>query len=323
LRFNAGSGFYHAGIAAATLDANPAGTVSINYLTATLPLQNYALSTDVELSFWYMHHGEESHSHDRVWIRGSDQNAWVEIYNLYANKAATGTYKHVTGIDIDAALSAAGQAFTPTFQIRFGQEDNYPASTTTSSDGFTFDDITLTGTIPTPNDISVVSIEQPVNPVTPGSNPVKVVIKNNGTDTLKTATITYSVDGATQTPSYSWSDTLLFQETDTVVLGNFNFVNGYHSLKVWGSNPNGQTDGNHNNDTIMMNMIVCSPFSGIYTIGPDTSDDFASITLAVNALNQCGVAGPVTFLIDSGIYNGAIAFNAIPGASATNTITFK
>ncbi|MCB2209093.1 MAG: PKD domain-containing protein, partial [Bacteroidetes bacterium] len=142
LRFTAGDGFYYSGNHAATVDASPSGiSYSLNYLTTTLNLSGYATSANLELSFVYMHHGEESHANDRVWIRGSSSDVWIEAFDLYSNKGTLGTWKTVTGIDIDALLSAHGQCPSSTFQLRFGQEDNYAASRTTASDGFTFDDI--------------------------------------------------------------------------------------------------------------------------------------------------------------------------------------
>jgi len=142
LRFQAGSGFYHGGTHAATLDADPSETYSINYLIATLNLTNYT-AAELLLSFWYMSHGEESHSNDRVWIRGSETDAWVEAYNIYANNAGHGTWNEVSDLDIDALLAAAfpSQSVSSTFQIRLGQEDNFPANSITASDGYTFDDI--------------------------------------------------------------------------------------------------------------------------------------------------------------------------------------
>jgi PKD repeat protein len=148
LRFEAGSGFYHGGSKAATLDVESSNHLNTNYLIAHLNLSNYSNATDMELSFYFMHHGEESHGNDRVWIRGSFTDSWIEIYDLYANKGSAGAWNTVSSLDVDATLAAASppQAVSSTFQMRFGQEDNYPANNTTSSDGFTFDDIQLTGT---------------------------------------------------------------------------------------------------------------------------------------------------------------------------------
>ncbi len=143
LRFAAGSGFYYGGSRAATIDANPSGTYSVNYMISTLNLSDYSASTELELSFKYMHHGEESHTNDKVWIRGSESDGWIVAYDLYANMSSSGTWSSVEAIDIDALLSANGQSPSASFQIRFGQEDNYPATSTTASDGFTFDDISV------------------------------------------------------------------------------------------------------------------------------------------------------------------------------------
>lgn len=143
LRFDAGSGYYYSGSNAATLDAYPAGAFSINYLIASISLFDYSTCENLELSFYYMNHGEESSSNDRVWMRGSDADPWIEIYDLYNNRGTPGVWKYVSGIDIDAILAANGQNPTQTFQLRFGQEDNYPSTSTTASDGFSFDDVKI------------------------------------------------------------------------------------------------------------------------------------------------------------------------------------
>ncbi len=160
LRFSAGSGFYRSGSHAATLDANPSGTYSVNYLTATLDLSSYSSSTELELAFSYMNHGEESHSNDRVWIRGSNSDSWIQVYDLYSGSAGSGVWNDVDRIDIDNILSSNGQALSSTFQVRFGQEDNYPATSTTASDGWTFDDITVSEVDPSQYIISTFPYSQ-------------------------------------------------------------------------------------------------------------------------------------------------------------------
>ena len=143
LRFNVGSDFCYSGSHAATLDASPSGTVSVNHLITTLNLSDYASSDQLELSFMYMHHGEEDHNNDRVWIRGSDADPWIEAYNLYASRASAGVWKSVVQIDIDQLLADNGQTPGANFQLRFGQEDDSPTLNPTASDGYTFDDITI------------------------------------------------------------------------------------------------------------------------------------------------------------------------------------
>jgi len=132
-----------AGTGAITLDAITTSTVIANNLILTLDISSYNSATDLELLFDYANHGEENHANDSVWVRGNSANSWVGIYDLYANRPGTGTYSSVGPIDVDAALTAAGQTVSSTFQVRFGQEDNFPATSPTASDGFSFDNIVL------------------------------------------------------------------------------------------------------------------------------------------------------------------------------------
>ncbi len=140
LRFDA---YSHTGSRGAAFDASPTGTISENYLIATLNLSNYSGATDLELSFWHRNYGEEDHNNDRVWIRGSNSDSWIEIYDLFDDDNNS-DWVHVVDLDIDAAISGAGQSITSTFQIRFGQEDDYSLT----NDGRVFDDIQITGTLP-------------------------------------------------------------------------------------------------------------------------------------------------------------------------------
>lgn len=142
VRFNAGAGFYNTGGAAATMDRNPSGAQTINYLITETDLSANA-ADPLTLSFWFAHHGEESHVNDRVWVRGSSTDAWVQAYDWYANRGGTGTFVQAT-VDLTAVLTGAGQTPSATTGIRFGQEDNFPATSTTASDGFTVDDIEIT-----------------------------------------------------------------------------------------------------------------------------------------------------------------------------------
>jgi hypothetical protein len=144
LRTQAGPGFYKSGTHAATLDRNPSGADQTNYLIVTVDMSSHDASIDpVVLDFSFMNHGEESHPGDRVWIRGSTADPFIEIVDLNVRQGAPGVYVTLKDIDISRWLRINGQNFGSTFQIWFGQEDNFPATSTTGSDGYTFDDITL------------------------------------------------------------------------------------------------------------------------------------------------------------------------------------
>ncbi len=66
--------------------------------------------------------------------------------------------------------------------------------------------------------------------------------------------------------------------------------------------------------------------SGVYTIGDTTGGatyDFPSFTEAAQHLKYGGVSGPVTFNVATGTYTEQVRIDSIPGASATNTVTFQ
>ncbi|MFZ4591319.1 MAG: beta strand repeat-containing protein, partial [Ignavibacteria bacterium] len=59
-------------------------------------------------------------------------------------------------------------------------------------------------------------------------------------------------------------------------------------------------------------------------MSPDYTEVFADISTAINNLNARGITGAIVFeLTDASYSTGAVTINAITGASATNTITFK
>ncbi|BAV09119.1 CHU large protein [Filimonas lacunae] len=80
--------------------------------------------------------------------------------------------------------------------------------------------------------------------------------------------------------------------------------------------------------TVAQITIGASFPAGTYTIDktqptdPAGSKNFASFKEAVAAIS-CGIAGPIVFDVKAGTYAEQIRIAEIPGASATNTVTFK
>ncbi|MCI4670639.1 MAG: right-handed parallel beta-helix repeat-containing protein [Bacteroidia bacterium] len=321
LRFEAGAGYYRSGSKAATLDQDPSTTTDgINYLIGTLDLSNYGGSSDIEFSFWFMDHGEETDVNDRVWVRGDTGQAWIEIYNLHAANPPSGVYTLVSGLDLDSILLANSQTFSTTTQIRFGQEDNFPSTSTTVSDGFTFDDLRITGSLPIPDNAGLASIDGPTSPSVPGMNPVDVTLFNFGTNNITTVTLNWEVNGVAQT-AFNYSGTLAPTSGTPVTVGMFNFPTGFNDIKVWTSMPNGMVDMDNGNDTLETTVLFCNPLVGTYTVG-GAAPDYATLADAIFALNSCGVSGAVTMDIRPGTYNEMVEIGRIPGVSAANTVTF-
>ncbi|MGZ4078229.1 MAG: peptide-N-glycosidase F-related protein, partial [Bacteroidia bacterium] len=83
------------------------------------------------------------------------------------------------------------------------------------------------------------------NPVC--TSPV-IKIKNTGSTTLTSLTITYGINGATPS-TYTWTGSLKFMEIAEVTLGTFNWAPGASNFTVTISNPNGGADQYPYNNT--------------------------------------------------------------------------
>ncbi len=64
-----------------------------------------------------------------------------------------------------------------------------------------------------------------------------------------------------------------------------------------------------------------TPLSGSYTIG--SGGDYTTVADAIDDLMLKGISAPVTYHIKSGTYIEQVSMRSIPGASATDTVTFQ
>ncbi|MCX6352284.1 MAG: right-handed parallel beta-helix repeat-containing protein, partial [Bacteroidetes bacterium] len=154
-----------------------------------------------------------------------------------------------------------------------------------------------------------------------GSQNINVTLKNFGLTTLTSATIYYSINGATPS-SYSWTGSLVSGTSASVTVGTYTFSSSStYTFKSYSTVPNGVTDGNHANDTFYNGSLQTS-LGGTYTIG-GTSPSFATFTLAATALNTRGLCAAAIFNVRDGAYNEKISLSAITGSSASKTVTFQ
>lgn len=173
-----------------------------------------------------------------------------------------------------------------------------------------------------PNDAGIISFDAPHMTFAEGTQPVIITLENNGTDTLQTVTVNWSVNDTLQTP-FSWTGSILSSASESgVQIGTYDF-DPYtaYNLTVWTTDPNGVADLETLNDTIQYGPIYAA-LQGVYTVG-GVAPDFASFTDATIALNNGGVIAPVTFNVRNGVYTEQISLSEILGVSATNTITFQ
>jgi hypothetical protein len=232
------TGFARSGNRSVTLDQSPysAATTTVDSFTLNYNLISYA-ANQLRFDFYYFNHGQAKNSNNKIWIRGSENDAWVEAYDLFVNQAELGQWKH-GHFNINEVLGSAlpTQAITQTFQIKIGEEGFTSANAikplTDIDDGYTFDDFVLNQAV---NDIEVKKI---VSPAKTGcgltiQTPVIVTIKNFNNTVLNNIDIRYQVNGGAiiteKIPSINANESLDYTFTQTADLSAFIDYN----INVW------------------------------------------------------------------------------------------
>ncbi len=102
-----------------------------------------------------------------------------------------------------------------------------------------------------------------------------VTIKNNGTDPLTSLNINYQMDGGTIT-TLPWTGNLAPGATTTFNIPTITVTDGQHTLTVFSSDPNGNSDQNTGNDTRNVSFFVVT--QGVSVFLDLTLDDYGSET---------------------------------------------
>jgi hypothetical protein len=204
LRTFVNSGIAYSGNRALTLDVNrfyPQGNT--NYLTGTFNLTNYgAAANDIRLDFRFNNHGQTANSNNRVWVRGNDTNPWIEVYNLDNNQIAD-------------LLTANGQSFSPSFQVRWGQWGQIAATDKQTAAGYSFDDIRVYQVF---NDIQMLSINAPVKASCglTSNTSIQVSVRNSANVTINNVPVKYRINNG------AWvSETIPSVAANTTMQYNF------------------------------------------------------------------------------------------------------
>jgi hypothetical protein len=248
------TGIANSGDKAITLDVDRYiyPSVNTNFLYGTFNLSNYNANTDdVRLDFYYNNHGQPAGSNNEVWVRGSETSPWVSAYDLYANQNDPGIYKQTSSIELADLLSNAGQNFTSSCQIRWGQIGFLPATDRVSAGGYTFDDIHLYKAV---DDIQMLSIDTPMvsSCGLNGTTPIKISVRNSANATITNIPVKLRVDGGsviTETiPSINGNATIQYTFTATANLATL----GAHRIEAW---VDYATDNYRLNDTTVIDIV--------------------------------------------------------------------
>ncbi|MEM7037746.1 MAG: PKD domain-containing protein, partial [Bacteroidota bacterium] len=233
---------------------NPSGNVSVNHGHLTYNLSNYDTLNDVILlDFAFMEHGDETQANDSVWVRGCDTCPWIGLLDWNVVSGGNdGVWINVTSLDMTSALRSGGQNFSSSFQLRFGQEDNFPATSTIGSDGFTFDDVCLSRLLSTDAGITDILSPQPYD-CADSLSMVEVIITNFGVDPLVNVPITVNITGPnTASVTDTFPGPLASGAQDTFLLGPWsNWNGGAYDFCAFSHLPT---------DSILSNDTTCASF---------------------------------------------------------------
>ncbi|KAA9340169.1 Ig-like domain-containing protein [Adhaeribacter soli] len=311
----AGTGFAKSGTRAVTFDrvGFTGGTTPVNYLLLTLNLSNYTTTDVLMLDFAYAYHTTSTidNPQSRVWVRGNDTAPWVEVYNLFANKIGAGNYKPVTNVNMSAALAAAGQTYSASTQIRFGQSGTGSATSTTCCNGTSFDDIAVRKLLQT--DLSVTALLKPVaNACGDSTQTVSVTVKNLGVASKSNIPVTVNVTGpVTATLNATIPGPLTTDQAITIPLGTLNtYAGGSYRFKAYTSMAN---DEDLRNDTLTTTLFL----NAIPTMPVATNATTCEGESAV--LQVSGTADSYNFYAAK--TGGAVLVNSAAGTFTTPPLT--
>lgn len=170
-------------------------------------------------------------------------------------------------------------------------------------------------------DIGVSKLDSPAA-FCAGKYDVKVSFQNFGIDTVKSATINWTVNGTAQ-KSYSWKGNMApGSSASGISIGSYSFsANTPYSFKIWTSDPNAKKDGKNINDTLSLTRLT--GISGTYTIGKSKTADFKSFNEAITEMTARGLCGATTFNVEDGTYREQITLTQLDGMGSSAPLTFQ
>lgn len=178
------------------------GTSTTNRLYATFNLSAEALNSGLRLDFKFKNHGQRNLPTTAVWMRGKDDQPWVQVYSLGGNQTELGDVNQAW-INIYETLTNAGQPITSSFQVRFDQigftssnNGSYVGDVGDYDDGIAFDDVRISSAS---NDLTVTQLLGPSSFLcNAGSNAsVSIRVKNLTGNTYNNVPVYYRIDNGT------------------------------------------------------------------------------------------------------------------------------
>jgi hypothetical protein len=226
-----------------------------NYLTATY---NFAAmdtaSDEVRTDFDYIVHGNPKYyDGNEVWVRGNDQAPWVSVYHY--DTTGIGTVHSSGSLSLTQALKSAGQNFSSSTQIRYGQKDTALVGARDFGNGTTLDNVRL---YILQQDVQLLGLLLPEKALCGAGQDVPVMIRvfNSVSQAQSNTQVSYQLDNGpvvTETiASIAGYDTIDYTFNQLIAALPF----GNHTINVWLSAPGDQY---LSNDSVLNTPLYRQP----------------------------------------------------------------
>jgi hypothetical protein len=117
------------------------------------------------------------------------------------------------------------------------------------------DNLKIEGVVLKQRNVQLVSINKPLETLCTNNFTPEITISNQGSDTLKTLTINYEVDGG-PLATFNFTGSLARCLRQAITLSTVNSTVGTHVLTIYTSNPNNSTDQYTLNDTLRLPFTI-------------------------------------------------------------------
>jgi len=273
----------------------------------------------------------------------------LDYNNVFINSSGTGSkYYGYNGsakstlADWQSSGEGANDLDTGPMFVSIVGNDFQPTNISLNAAGFSAPQVTedFNGAprVVTANDIGSFNIQSPpldvaaksilvATPFCASTQPVSVIISNNGSVKVDSLVVNWTINGVLQTPiDYKTViDTAgaINGNLDTVLLTNYTFATGVGAdFIAWLSAPNGTTPDSYSpNDTAK--TFVGAALVGNYTVNPSvaaSATNFVNLASLSSSLSSFGVCGPVNVIVSSGTYTDNISLDYVEGSGPASPI---
>ncbi len=258
-------------------------------------------------------------------------NGWIQL-NLQAPFYYSGNKNLVLFYENHSGVSIANLPVFQTFHnidetlCKYNYDSTFSSAFSANASFYNYRNVIKLNFLQIRNDLAVNSWNLPATGSSAnGSMPISLEIKNNGTDSVSSYIVKYSIDNGLTWKSKSITTPLIPSATTNIQFNSTSEVADMSNARVYRCIAIVESVGDLNkyNDTLRSDICICNgSLSGVYTIGKDTAADFYNLSGAIQSIRNCGMSGPITLKIMNGIYNEQVLIDSIP-SSITNPIVIE